>query len=124
MLAHPILVVENDLEVCNVIEETLENAGFSVDIAHTGATALSEVQRNRYPAAIVDARLPDTEGPELFRRIKRHQPGIGGILLTRERSLERLKIGIDQGFGDVLSDPLNPQRLLTRVEEMAEEAVA
>ena len=122
MVASPILVLENYLELCHVIEETLENPGFAADITHSGADALQEVRRNSYPAAIMDAHLPDAEAGPLLQDMRRHQPDIGGILLARDRSLESLKARIEDGFFDVLTQPLNPHRLLTRIEELAEEA--
>ena len=122
MIANRILIVENDLETCNVVEETLHEAGYSVDIAPNSGSAIRKVKSQSYPAAIVAAQLPDADGNELFERIHEHQPSIAGILLTRNRSLDSLKAGIDRGFSDVLTKPINLRRLLTRVEEVAEVA--
>ena len=121
MLAAPVLIVEDDPEVCQVIEETLSNEGYSVAIAQSGSKALGSAQQTKFSAAIIGPHVSDIKAKSLLQRIKKQQPQISGILLTSNRTVESLKQGIDDGFADVLGTPLNPHRLLSSVEMVVNE---
>ena len=71
--------------------------------------------------ALVESDLPDIDGTELFQRIKRLRPGVEGILLTTVHSVENLKRAIDAGLWDVISKPVNENRLVMMVEEVVSE---
>lgn len=115
MIAGPVLIVEKDLDVCNVIEETLTHAGYSVEVLPSGRRALRKAQQKQYSAAILAEQLPDTQGTELLQRIRRHQPHIGGILLAQAANGGRLSAGLEDGVYDIMGTPLNPRRLLNSV---------
>jgi DNA-binding response OmpR family regulator len=92
-MAQDILLVDSEQDVAEFVSETLNKAGFSVDVARSGVAAVERVNSQAYKAAILASRLPDGDGLELFDEIKERQPEIPAILITTDRSLERLKAG-------------------------------
>jgi two-component system, OmpR family, KDP operon response regulator KdpE len=109
-----ILLVDDEAAIQRAVGPLLRSRGYEVDIAGTGAEALSAFE-NRTPDLIVlDLGLPDLEGTEVCRRI-RAQSQIPIIVLSA-RSAERDKVNaLDLGADDYVTKPFGPDELLARI---------
>jgi CheY-like chemotaxis protein len=69
---HPrVLVVEDDEDCAMLLEEILTERGFAVEVAHDGGTALELAERTKPDVGVLDVGLPDMDGFELARRLRK-----------------------------------------------------
>jgi len=76
-----ILVVDDDPDVCDIVERCLKDAGLRVWTTHDGSRVFDIVAEKGIDLAIVDLMLPDTDGLMLTRKLKEHS-SIGVIILS------------------------------------------
>jgi CheY-like chemotaxis protein len=72
MARHRILVVDDEDNLRDVLVEVLKRDGHEVHSAADGAEALRRAEAQRYDLVITDLRMPNLEGPELYRAVRRH----------------------------------------------------
>lgn len=72
MARHRILVVDDEDNLRDVLVEVLTRDGHEVDSAVDGAESLRRAEAQRYDLVVTDLRMPNLEGPELYRSIRRH----------------------------------------------------
>ena len=65
-----ILVVDDDVELCGLVEEYLTAEGFSLKAVHDGERGLQQAQTNEYALVVLDVMLPGINGFEVLRRIR------------------------------------------------------
>src|SRR3954471_21732032 len=116
-----LLLVEDDVMVASGIKLGLTNAGYAVDWVGTGERA-EEVLRNEvFDAAIIDIGLPNMDGLELTRRLRRpemashHTPVL--ILTARDALQDRVQ-GLDLGADDYMIKPFELPELLARLRAL------
>jgi two-component system, OmpR family, alkaline phosphatase synthesis response regulator PhoP len=120
MLAAPerpssILVVEDDQAVRLSLRVAFERQGFLVEEAATGAAGLERVAAQPPDVVILDLMLPDVDGIELFRRLRRQQPDLPVVMLTaRGDEVDRI-VGLELGADDYVPKPFSPRELIARV---------
>ncbi|HIH88590.1 TPA: response regulator [Candidatus Bathyarchaeota archaeon] len=103
----PVLIVDDDDFLAEAFQMILEDAGFYVETAATGAQALAKAEATQFRLVITDLKLPDIQGDELSHRLKETIPGVTVILLTGASNAQREK-AIDR----VLKKPIDPLELL------------
>src|SRR5215213_3054276 len=113
-----VLVVDDDPNVLRVMKRGLVYAGYGVDEADTGETALA-IARERAPdLVILDVMLPGLDGLEVCRRLRTASPQLPILLLTaRDRVPDRVA-GLDAGADDYLVKPFAFDELLARVRAL------
>ncbi len=79
--ARRVLVVDDEPEVAELMREVLEAAGFDVLTAESGAVALEMLAEARFEAVVSDVRMPDLDGPALWRRLQREHPALARRVL-------------------------------------------
>lgn len=121
MAVSKVLVVDKDHETCAYVSDVLANAGFRVNVASNAQAAMEKCLA--HDVLLIESDLPDMDGVELFRRARRLSANIRAILVTSVRTYEKLQAAIDAGMWDVVSKPLNANRLLRMVAEVAGETV-
>jgi len=110
-----ILLVEDDARMAESADKFLRNAGFAVDVAPDGATALALAAMNPYDAVVLDLGLPDMDGLEVCRRL-RAQPRAPRILMATARDAVESRIaGLDTGADDYLVKPYALGELVARL---------
>src|ERR1035438_8415467 len=109
-----ILVVDDDVELCGLVEEYLTAEGFSLKAVHDGEKGLQLAQTNEYALVVLDVMLPGINGFEVLRRI-RSVSKIPVLLLTaRGEDVDRI-VGLEIGADDYLPKPSNPRELVARI---------
>jgi two-component system response regulator ResD len=112
-----VLVVDDEPTIGEVVARYLQRAGYEARIAQNGARAL-ELHADRPADLIVlDVMMPQIDGIEVLRRIRRHEdPGPAIILLTaRGEEADRIT-GLGLGADDYVVKPFSPRELVARVE--------
>lgn len=115
-----ILVVEDQLEIAQLIKQTLERENFAVEIAQDGLKALEIFARLQPDVIILDLALPRLDGLEVCNRIRRqtdHKDPYILMLTARGEEIDRV-IGLSTGADDYLVKPFSPRELVARVRAL------
>jgi len=116
-----VLIVDDDLKVCETLDRYLSHAGYATASALDGLRALEAVQTFAPDLIVLDVMLPEIDGLEICRSL-RATSNVPIILLTA-RSTERDKLtGLSLGADDYLTKPFSPRELVARVEAVLRRA--
>ncbi len=112
-----ILVVEDEEDIQELLEYTLVNAGYRVDVTERGEEALTLVDEHPPSLMVLDLMLPGLDGLEVCRRLKgsdltRELPV---IVLTAKGEEEDVIAGFEAGADDYITKPFSPKVLAARV---------
>lgn len=112
-----VLVVEDEHDIAALIEFHLKKEGFGVEIARTGRAGLEAAQRERHDLLILDIMLPDLDGLEVCRRLKRHETArnIPIIMVSARGEEADIVSGLELGADDYVTKPFSPRVLMARV---------
>src|SRR5438270_11917197 len=112
-----ILIVDDQKEICEVVQEYLSGEGYKVSVAHDGASMRRVMQQARIDLVILDLMLPGEDGLTLARGL-RDESNVGIIILTgRGETVDRI-IGLEMGADDYLPKPFHLRELLARVKSV------
>lgn len=110
-----ILVVDDDLELCELLTEYLQPEGFQVDAVFDGLHGVDRALSGDYALLILDVMLPGIRGFEALRQI-RAKSALPIIMLTaRDEDIDRI-LGLEIGADDYLAKPFNPRELAARIQ--------
>ncbi len=112
-----ILVIDDDKSILRTFTRILEKAGYKIDVAETGKEALEKAEKVKFDLALVDVRLPDTDGTDLLLKLQESMPGAVKIVITGFPSLEVGVKALDAGADAYLVKPVKPEELLMLVRE-------
>jgi CheY-like chemotaxis protein len=112
-----VLLVDDDADVCANMSDILSDAGYRVDVAHDGPTALELVRRRPYDLALLDLRMPGMDGLTLYGEIKRVQPGAVAVIVSAYASETTVEAARAGGVWQILHKPVDLPRLLSLVDE-------
>ena len=110
--AHPsLLVVDDEAPVLRLIERLAHKAGFEVMTCSSGSDAIRLLLRKPADLAMIDLRMPDVNGLDLLRQIRRAVPGCEVILMTGHGGVESAVEAIKLGAREYLTKPFDFDRL-------------
>ncbi|MFF5980496.1 response regulator transcription factor [Streptomyces olindensis] len=112
-----VLVVDDDPTVAEIVAGYLERAGYAVDRADDGPTALTRAAAHRPDLVVLDLMLPGMDGLEVCRRIRGQGP-VPVIMLTARGDEEDRILGLEVGADDYVTKPFSPRELVLRVESV------
>ncbi|MEV7084439.1 response regulator transcription factor [Streptomyces sp. NPDC093085] len=112
-----VLVVDDDPTVSEVVTGYLDRAGYLVDRAGDGPTALARAGEHRPDLVVLDLMLPGMDGLEVCRRLRGHGP-VPVIMLTARGDEEDRVLGLEVGADDYVTKPFSPRELVLRVESV------
>jgi DNA-binding NtrC family response regulator len=115
-----LLIVDDDVNVAVTLQAVLEQEGYHVWAAESGAKAESLINTEEFDVALVDLRLGDADGVEVLKTLRVQQPDCMGIILTGYASLESAVEAIRQGAYDYLVKPCDLDELKLTVRGAAE----
>ncbi|WP_416978226.1 response regulator transcription factor [Streptomyces sp. T028] len=112
-----VLVVDDDPTVAEVVTGYLGRAGYLVDRADDGPTALARAGEHRPDLVVLDLMLPGMDGLEVCRRMRAHGP-VPVIMLTARGDEDDRILGLEVGADDYVTKPFSPRELVLRVESV------
>lgn len=110
-----ILLVEDDLSLAEGLQKGLGREGFTVNHVSSGADAIHAVDINTPDIMTLDLGLPDLDGLDVLRQVRKKHPDLPILLLTARDALEDKVAGLDMGADDYLVKPFAMQELLARL---------
>ena len=106
----PILLIDDDAELCSLLGEFLQREGFHVEFEHEGLRGLEKALEPGVDLVVLDVMLPGIDGFEILRRL-RPKSKVPVIMLTaRGEDVDRI-IGLELGADDYLPKPFTPEQL-------------
>ena len=119
--SHSILVVDDEKTIADGLRLTLESEGYGVRIAGSVREAMGALVQGEPHAAIVDLMLPDGDGLQLTRELKRRDPALEVIIITAYGSVRKaMEATKGAGAFHVLEKPFDPDELLGLIENALE----
>ena len=116
-----ILVVDDQKEICEVVQQYLSSEGYRVSAAHDGTGMRRVMDQEEVDLVILDLMLPGEDGLTLARAL-REESTVGIIILTgRGETVDRI-IGLEMGADDYLPKPFHLRELLARVKSVLRRA--
>ncbi|HEX8235378.1 MAG TPA: response regulator transcription factor [Abditibacteriaceae bacterium] len=115
-----ILMVDDDVELCEMITEYLLPEGFTVTAVHDGEAAVQKAQEGNYSLLLLDVMLPRLNGFEVLRRLRAASAGASGasvpvlMLTARGHAVDRI-VGLEIGADDYLPKPFDERELVARM---------
>ena len=110
-----ILVVDDDPHLREVVAFALSQAGFQVEQASDGRAGLEQVRRSVPALIVLDIMMPELDGLELCRELRRAHEVPIVFLSSRDDEVDRI-LGLELGGDDYLTKPFSPRELVARVK--------
>ncbi len=112
-----VLLVEDEVDLCNLIKGHLEGEGYAVLQAFDGPTALALVEQHRPDMIILDWMLPGMDGLAVCRRVRQSHLMPILMLTARSEEIDRV-LGLEVGADDYVVKPFSMRELLARVRAL------
>ena len=112
-----ILIVDDDPHIREVLRFALDKAGYRVCEAADGAAAMTQVERERPDLIVLDILMPEMDGTEVCRRLRRHSSTPIIFLSSKDDEIDRI-LGLELGGDDYLTKPFAFAELLARVRAL------
>jgi two-component system response regulator CpxR len=109
-----ILIIDDDVELCELVGEYLTREGFEIEAAHSGDKGLERALSGQHALVVLDLMLPGMTGLDVLRRLRGESRIPVLILTARGEDVDRI-VGLEIGADDYLAKPFNPRELLARV---------
>jgi two-component system, OmpR family, alkaline phosphatase synthesis response regulator PhoP len=112
-----IIIIEDDRVVTETLQLYLEQAGFSVAVAHDGRQGLELALRPDAQLLVLDLMIPGLPGQEVCRRV-RAQSSVPILMLTARTSEDDRVAGLDLGADDYVPKPFRPREVVARIQAL------
>ncbi|PHS69043.1 MAG: DNA-binding response regulator [Methylophaga sp.] len=110
-----VLFIEDDTALAKALIESLQREGFTVNHLAQGNLAVSSIMTDLPDIVILDLGLPDMDGTDVLKAIRKQSADLPILILTARTSLEDKVIGLDLGADDYLAKPFEVDELLARL---------
>ena len=115
-----ILVVDDESEIREGLELLLSSEGYGVSSAGTGESGLAKLEEHPFDLLLLDVSLPDRNGLELLREIRRRDPHLSVVLITAYGSIDMARAAFKNGALDYITKPWSNDELLAQVAQAVE----
>jgi len=113
-MAERILLIEDDARLAEMVSEYLGESGFRVAVAEGGRAGLERIAREPFDALVLDLTLPDMDGLEVCRELRKASDTPVLMLTARGEPADCI-VGLELGADDYLPKPFQPRELLARL---------
>jgi DNA-binding response OmpR family regulator len=110
-----ILVVDDEKDICNILQFNLENEGFEVEVAHSGEEALRKLS-DSYSLIILDVMMEGMSGFKMAEKVRKEGNTVPIIFLTAKNAENDMLKGFSLGGDDYITKPFSVKEVLARVK--------
>jgi len=108
-----ILIIDDDMDMCNLLGRFLQKKGFETEASHSGNKGIAKFKESKFDVVLCDFRLGDKEGREVLREIKQFDPYAIVIIITGYSDIKTAVDVIKAGAFDYITKPLIPEEVLS-----------
>ncbi|MEJ2455979.1 MAG: response regulator transcription factor [Candidatus Thiodiazotropha sp.] len=112
-----ILLIDDDVALCELLTEYLAGEGFSVDSAHSGSEGVARALSAEWDAVVLDVMLPGMNGFDVLKQLQAQ--GVGPVLMLTARGEDTdTVLGLELGADDYVAKPCSPRVLVARLRNL------
>ena len=115
------MIIDDDVELCNLVSRFLVREGFQIDAVNGGAQGIERALSGDYALVVLDVMMPEMSGFDVLRRIRAESPMPVLMLTARGDALDRV-LGLEMGADDYLPKPFSPPELAARIRAILRRA--
>ena len=119
-----ILIVDDDVNLCEVTADIFKAMGHTCQFFHNGLAGLEGFQKGSYDIVLSDVKMPKMNGVEMIREIRKIQPDLPVIMMTAFRREDPMQQALDEikkrGPCRLVHKPFEPQEILQLIEEITD----
>ncbi|XWN38381.1 MAG: response regulator transcription factor [Balneola sp.] len=119
---YPILIVEDDSDLSELIKIQLTDNEYEVEQAFNGKVALNKAIENKYSLIILDIMLPEVDGFEICKSVRKDNQQVPILMLTAKAEEVDKIMGLEYGADDYLTKPFSIKELIARVKALLRRA--
>ena len=113
-----VLIVEDELTNAILLKRVLNKTGYSTVIAHSGADALKHIEREDFDAVLTDWMMPQIDGIELIRQIRKNRGNVPYIIMITALVSEGARsYALESGADDYIAKPIDVDEVLIRLRD-------
>ncbi len=112
-----ILIIDDDMDMCNLLSRFLNRKGFETDTAFTGSKGLLKFREKNYDVVLCDFRLGDMDGREALTELKKVNPTAVVIIITGYQDIKMAVEIMRQGAFDYITKPLIPEEVVNVINK-------
>jgi two-component system response regulator HydG len=116
-----VLIIDDDLDMCNLLVRFLQRKGFETDAAHNGHKGILKFKESAFDIVLCDFRLGDKEGRDVLKEIKAINPDAIVIIITGYSDIKTAVDVIKAGAFDYITKPLIPDEVLSVIDRALKE---
>lgn len=113
-----ILIVEDEVDLCDSIAEGLQIDGYAVDTCYDGEEASLLLGAESYDLVVLDLNLPGMDGIEILKEVRKQNQNIKVLILSARSSVSDKVLGLDEGANDYLAKPFDFEELEARIRSL------
>lgn len=111
-----ILMVEDDVEISELLEQYFPRYGLELMSVALPSVALEKLSIEQYDLVLLDLGLPEMDGLELCKEIKKRYPALPVVISTARADVSDKVIAFDVGADDYIAKPYEPRELVARIQ--------
>src|SRR5215813_13974806 len=116
-----VLLIDDDIELCELLSQYLETEGFAIEAVHNGLCGVEQALTGQHALVVLDIMLPGMPGLDVLRRIRVHSHIPVLMLTARGEAIDRI-LGLELGADDYLPKPFDPHELAARLRAILRRA--
>lgn len=113
-----ILIVEDEIDLCDTIAEGLQIDGYAVDRCYDGEEAYDLINTETYDLVVLDLNLPGMDGIDILTEIRKQNTALKILILSARGSVSDKVLGLDTGANDYLAKPFDFEELEARIRSL------
>jgi DNA-binding response OmpR family regulator len=112
-----LLIVDDEVEICEFLKSFFEDRDFKVAVAHDGAQALAKVAAFQPEVVLLDIQMPGMDGLQTLKKIKETYPRVKVIMVTAVETQEKIEEAMRLGADNYITKPLSLEYLEKDVQD-------
>ena len=113
-----VLVVDDDIAICEALERNLRNEGFIVRVSHNGEDAILAIEQETPDLLVLDINMPKMNGIEVTKYLRKEQNMLPICILSAKDEVTDRVLGLESGADDYLIKPFAFSELLARINAL------
>ncbi len=119
-MSYKVLVIDDDVPFCEMLKTFLTKKGYNVTNVFKALEAQQSINKECFDIVLTDVRLPDSDGIELLKYIKKQCPSAQVILMTGYTEIKTAVNAMKLGAFDYVAKPINPDEILMTIKQALE----